>query len=269
MQLLNTKSSNIRAVRWSYLLTVMGVLCSLSTLHAADRYYDTGLATSSPWFGATSWSVTNGGPYGINWTNGNTAIFNLTKTQKVQLTSADVTVAGITTTGAYALTLDGTSRRNFTFSSGSVVSASSVIYFSTKLDVSGNFSLTSGVVSLSTAGSADQMTYSGTATANGGTISIDGGAAANWTNANFVVESGAFRAGGGTPAVSLGGVTMNGGYFDMGGGGTDAIDLTIASLSGSGGVVKAKTGTGAATHQFTVNQATNTTFSGTLQGLTD
>lgn len=69
--------------------------------------------------------------------------------------------------------------------------------------------------------------------------------------------------------AGLGHVTINGGEFRMGWTSNEEISVTVASLAGSGGSISTRALAGnddSPVQSFTVNQAINTTYSGTLSG---
>jgi len=242
----------------------LGLVASLlvafgSAASAADLYYNR--AGNPNWFGTTPWSTTGtSGPFNQSWTDGNTAIFG-SGTAVTVLLNNNVAVAGLTNLGASEVALDSSGGlRTLTFSGGTMTGNFSL----NTLTITGNLTQASGNINWGGATSA----YSGTYTSAGGILDI-GQSTRLGSNSNFGITGGAVRLGLNSATPVMGAVSMSAGSLRIGRfTGAFVFNLSISELSGTGGTIgnQGNSDVSNPTNTLTINQATNTTFSGVING---
>lgn len=250
---------------------------STPSLTAANYYFDPAAASSSNWSDNLWATPTNFAPYNQAWDN----------------TPANNNVANFTTSlaGNYTVMLDAAQTVNFgsggldfkpTGSSTSLVinesgAGSKVVFdngtidigtsgnFQTTFfaDVSGNFTVTQGFVQMFS-----DVGYSGTATLNSsGRFLYFNSLESSSTDSNVVLNGGDlwFRGRPGTRQFGSLSGTGSGTVSLQIGPSSAPVDLTLASLSGNPAITLQTSG-GALTSSLTVNQTSNTTYSGNIAG---
>lgn len=236
----------------------VGALLWAGPLSAATLVYD--VAGNPGWGGATAWS-------GGVWVDDNTASFTSATDLGVSNT-ANRALEGLENLGAGTVTITGTGATDFLTFSGGSLNAVGDVTLSTATRLAGNFTKTGAGTLTFDNNSGSEAAYAGTATIDAGTLSVieqqDLG-----TSSNITVNSGGtFETGGGSTEFDkvMGALVVNGGgTFIAGGLSNDVTNLTVSSLSGSGTITPG--GANNRARLFTVNQATDTTFSGTMNGL--
>ena len=246
----------MKTLRTSSLWAV--VFLSLAPIaSAADLYYDPALPSGSNWFGASNWGAALGGPYNTDWTDGNTAIWDNTVIKQYNIGNSTVNVAGMTNlagsgNGVWIFGTDGT----VAFSGGTM---SGEFDFRGTSNLSGTPTLSSG-----------QLDWNGTGGFNG-TLTIDGGSvrptqAMVSPASHFVVNDGTLAYQQTATYTSGGHVTVDGGEFSVGAF-SAARSVEINSLQGTGGTILPRLGNVASISTLTVNQTTNTAYSGNVAGV--
>ena len=252
-------------LNWSGKSQLLGLIAVVilafgTTASAADLYYNR--ATNPNWFGTTPWSDDGtGGPFDLNWTDGNTAIFGSGGLVTVTL-NASVAVTGLTNNSASEVTLQGSGpERTIAFSGGTMAGNFGI---GTGLILSGNLTQSSGSVNWGGATSA----YNGTYTMAGGILDI-GQSTRVGAASNFKIEGGSVRPALNTASPVMGAVSMTSGSLRVGRyTGSFGFNLSISELSGNGGTI-GNQGNGDVsnpTNILTINQTTITSFSGTING---
>jgi len=223
------------------------------------------------WFdtGNQSWGVTPP-PYNTNWTSGDSAILgNATVgggTYSV-IFDQNTTVGDVTTTTSGNKSLSSSGTNIMTLNNGTIqTDPGGGLVVREGATIQGNYTK-AGNGTLAHEGSTGKAAYVGTATINAGTIYYSQ-AAQLGASSNFVISGGTLLSRQNT--LSAGSVVLNSGALSVGRPGTSGASgsLTVTSFSGAGGTVGLENNTAnTSLRGFTVNQATNTTFAGNIEGV--
>lgn len=216
------------------------------------------------WFATGAWTGTS-----TTWSSGDSAVFAASPSPAAVAFSGTTAVAGITlaNTVAQTVTLGATGNVGTINMSGGQVTFNSV----RRIDVNENVQFQGDYTVNGTGNGAlafngtKTAAYVGTATVNNSQLWYTG-ASQLGSGSNLIVGGGnlVLRQG----DLAFGSLVINSGFTTLGRASSLVVaSATTSSLSGSGGTLRVEiSGSNAMTRGFTVNQSTDTTFSGTIDG---
>lgn len=244
------------------------ILCALLLMaaslgaHAAiPYYYDPARASGASWHGANAWSTNSfDGPFDQNWVDGNVAYFNFSAIKIVSLADTDTHVGGLVNSNQ-RVWISSSNPANLTFAEGGEISSTADGYQVRGAAVLvGPVTLKSGVIDW-VAGE-----LRGPLTVQGG--SVLAAPSALTTNSHFNVAGGNVTLQSGDLYLDIGDIHVTSADFAVGRYNGDPVAATISSLSGTGGQVMPRlTINDGVVNSLTVDQSTNTTYSGTVAGV--
>jgi len=227
---------------------------------AQNLYYNPAAASGASWFAANQWNDTGfSDPFDQTWVDGNFANFNFSAIKIVAIDSADVAVAGLVNNSATEAWISSGSSKAVVFDGGSISGAFNI---RGSANLSGTIEKTGGALVYMEQGTG---TFSGTYTNQAGTSRFN--PAALSASSNFVVNAGTLGFQAGDTYAAVGSMTVNGGEMSVGRFSGTAVSVTISSLSGTGGTILPRLGSASNISSLIVNQASNTTYSGTVAGV--
>lgn len=256
-------------------VTVIAAALFSTAVTAADLFYDPSAEANSDWL-SDLWGASDEGPYTGAWADGNKAVFNAPAARTYVL-GGNVAVSGIEVKGTNAITLSGFGGTRTLNLDGATIKTGGTRNGALNLDanlvVTGDFEVTGGGLRFNV--DATSLTFTGSVLVKqGGQILFDGGFSTGnrYENAHFIagdstaVTGTLMRFGGGTRLI--GGLEINGGIADFGAAGASPASFTVKQLSGDGGTLTLRSPNGEpVVAAFTVDQATDTIFSGSIAGV--
>ncbi len=250
-------------------------LCGLILLpaiqsEALNYFYDPSRASGASWHDANAWS-TNGfdGLFDQTWADGNTAYFKFSAPKLVNLSGQDVVVAGLVNSNTIdTVGISSASLAELHLLDPGVLQGGK---FTIGWTGSGPIKMTGTGYSTSTTLELREMvTVEGTVWVNAGACVPYPGLVTS--NAVFRVNGGSINCMSYSAYEFPGPVIVDSGHVVIGRFSGDPVSVLMSHLSGAGGrIVSRQVGTagdGIINH-LTINQSSNTTYSGTVAGVSD
>lgn len=252
------------------LITTVALASSLS---AQTLTYD--LGENPGWFAADAWGV-DPPPFDQIWVDNRVAAFaGAPSGNQIVQFDGDAVVQNFDLTGLTGVLelVSTTAARTLSFSGPLSFSATWGIRQGAGVNIQGDFTLQQGWIRSSSSGNqALNAAYVGTATIEGGSMQFQN-AAQTGAGSHFVLTGATSSLQIFQNSLLVGSIVMNDGAVSIGrtGSNTTAAALTVYEFSGNGGVLRRteNSAVGGTSNTFTVDQTSNTTFAGQIQGLND
>lgn len=253
-----------KIARWHGIVLCGMILLPAIQSKAANYFYDPSRTSGASWHEANAWS-TNGssGPFDQSWVDGNVANFYYSTLKIASLGNTSVLVAGLVNGTANQAWIASASPVDLTFTGAATITGAAGFMLRDNVTAVGPFTLVNGRLDL--IGTAARLR--GTMTIQGGTVYAQ--AATLTTNSHLALTGGGVILDQGDTYPAIGAVSVSSGEFRIGRFNGAAVAATISSLSGTGGGVYPRMVSyagGGRVQSLTVDQHTDTTFSGTLNG---
>lgn len=250
--------------RWNGIVLCGMILLPAIQSKAANYFYDPSRGSGASWYGVNAWSTTSAsGPFDQTWVGGNTANFNFTTLKIASLDSTSAQVASLENGTANQAWIASASPVDLTFTGAATITGTAGFMLRDNVTAVGPFTLVNGRLDL--IGTAARLR--GTMTIQGGTVYAQ--AATLTTNSHLALTGGSVILDQTDTYPAIGAVSVSSGEFRIGRFNGAAVAATISSLSGTGGGVYPRMVSyagGGRVQSLTVDQHTDTTFSGTLNG---
>ncbi len=253
------------------ILTVAVAAALIGSVSAQTLTYN--LEDNNGWFAANAWGV-DPPPFDQSWVDGSIAAFTAAAGNQIINFSGDAVVQNFNLAGVTGVVelVSTTGPRTLSFSGPLNFSATWGIRQGAGVNIQGDFTLEQGWIrsSSSTTTPSLNQAYVGTATIEGGSIQFEA-TSQTGSGSRFILDGETASLQIFQNDLSAGYLELNDGTVSIGrtGSTTASASLTVSEFGGDGGLVRRTPNSSITTNTFTVDQVTDTTFAGEIQGLND